>query len=94
MIWSKNTLFALIGPFKPPFGPFLALFDPKRPLSTLQLLILATGAHFQAVLSTFEGKFATFLKFDFWFVAPLSGRHGRMGSAGSPRGANLDFFQP
>ena len=37
MIWSKNTLFALIGPFKPPFGPFLALFDPKTPLSTLKM---------------------------------------------------------
>ena len=37
MIWSKNTLFALIGPFKPPFGPFLALFDPKTPFSIWEM---------------------------------------------------------
>ena len=37
MIWSKNTLLALIGPFKPLFGPFLALFDPKTPLWTLKM---------------------------------------------------------
>ena len=28
------------------------------------------------------------------FEAPLSGQHGRIGSAGSPRGANLEFFPP
>ena len=33
-----------------------------------------------------------FIVTNFWFVAPLDGRHGRMGSAGSLRGANLVFF--
>ena len=45
--------------------------EKLRPLSTLQLLILATGAHFQAVLSTFEGKFATFQYLIFCLWHPL-----------------------
>ena len=46
-------------------------FQTKRPIAkistlcTLELLILPTGAHFQAIWGNFEGEFLTFLEFIF-----------------------------
>ena len=65
-----------------------------RPLPTLQVLILSTGAHFYAILSKFKGVFLTYNNSNFWIVAPLKGRHGRIGSVIGSRGANLEFFNP
>ena len=60
------------------------------PLLTLQLLILSTGARFKVILCTFKG---TFINLFFWFMAPLEGQCGRIGSASRARVANLYFIE-